>query len=145
MIRTTLAVACAVCLSASASAQNIEVIKERQEGFSSFKPHVKAGTAMIRGQAEFDLAKAKGIFSAYAETAAKLPELFPDDSKTGAETEALPVIWEKKDDFVQRFETFAAEASTAAASITDEFDFRDAWGKVMGNCGACHKIYRKDK
>ena len=145
MIRIILAIALAACVTTQVSAQNLDVIKQRKEAFKSFLPHAKAGTAMIKGEADFDLDKAKAIFNAYAEIAKKLPELFPDDSKTGGETEALPVIWEKKDDFTARFASFAKDATDAANSIDDEFAFRDAWPKVMGNCGSCHKVYRVEK
>lgn len=142
--RLTLA---AVLLTAAtaAMAQNAEVIKKRQEMFESFKPHVKAGTAMIKGQTAFDLAKAKEVFTKYAEISGKFGDLFPEDSKTGEKTRALPVIWEKKDDFMGRFKKLADDATKAAGSITDLASFKAAWPTVMGNCGGCHKIYRAEK
>ena len=63
----------------------------------------------------------------------------------GDETEALPVSWEKKGDFMTLLAKFESEAGAAAASIKDEASFKDAWPKVMGNCGTCHKAYRKPK
>ncbi len=42
-----------------------------------------AGAAMIRGEAPFDLAKAKAIFVAFQDAAAKGPALFPDNTKEG--------------------------------------------------------------
>ena len=128
-----------------ASAQNVDVIKERQAAFKSYLDHVKPGSAMMKGEAEFDLDKAKAIFNGYAEISKKFATLFPDDSKEGAETRALPAIWEKKDEFLGIFDKLATDASAAANSITDEASFKAAWPTVMGNCGTCHKAYRAEK
>ena len=38
---------------------------------------------MMRGQAPFDAAKVDAAFAQWADTAQKLPGLFPDNSKTG--------------------------------------------------------------
>ncbi|MEL6290892.1 MAG: cytochrome c [Pseudomonadota bacterium] len=128
-----------------ATAQNLDVIKERKDSFQALLPHAKVGKAMVQGRSDFDLEKAKGVFQGYAALAKKLPTLFPEDSKEGGKTEALPVIWEKKDDFKALFAKFEKDAETAAESITDAASFRAEWGKVMGNCGTCHKQYRKAK
>ena len=138
------ATACATVLG-PASAQNLDVIKERKETFKTFLPHVKVGRAMVRGEADFDLDKAKASLAGIAEVAPKLKTMFPDDSKEGGETAALPAIWEKKDDFVGRFDKLAADATAASGSISDAESFKTAWGEVLGNCGACHKAYRVEK
>ena len=39
----------------------------------------------------------------------------------------------------------SGERLAAEAAIKDEATFKAEWGKVMGNCGACHKEYRKAK
>jgi len=146
MIRLVLAaVALCIGLQMPAMAQNLDVIKERKDAFQSLLPHLKVGKAMVQGASAFDLEKAKAVFAGYAGIAKKLPTLFPDDSKTGGKTEALPVIWEKKDEFVALMAKFEKEAGDAAASITDEASFKASWGQVMGNCGTCHKAYRKPK
>src|SRR5947208_2700512 len=78
-----------------------------------------SGAAMVKGEAPFDLAKAKAVFVAFQDTAAKAPALFPDTSKTGGETAALPKIWENKADFDARLTKFGADAKAAEASVTD--------------------------
>ena len=59
----------------------------------------KAASAMMKGEAPFDLDKARTISRPFEEAAAKEPSLFPDNSKTGGETAADPKIWENMDDF----------------------------------------------
>jgi cytochrome c556 len=129
----------------SALAQNAAVIKERKEVFKAMGDAAKPTGAMLKGEADFDLAAIKNAIKVYQEKAAILPKLFPDDSKEGEKTEALPVIWENKADFEGRFAKLAEMAKAAETSITDADTFAEEWPKVMGNCGGCHKKYRKPK
>ncbi|MCC0011538.1 MAG: cytochrome c [Hyphomicrobiaceae bacterium] len=133
-----------LALAPVASAQNLEVIKERKSLLKEMGKATKAPGDMLKGATPFDLAAVKAALAKYQENAPKIAKLFPDDSKTGGETEALPALWENKDDVTKRFEKLAADAKAAEASITDEFTFMDEFPKVVGNCGACHKKYRKD-
>jgi cytochrome c556 len=127
------------------SAQNVDIIKERKKHYEAMGKAVKEPTAMYKGEAEFDLAKVQAALKVIQEKAAILPKLFPDDSKTGADTEALPIIWQEKADFEARFPKLAEAAKAAEAAITDEETFPDAWKNVVGNCSGCHKKFRKPK
>ncbi|MEW5962471.1 MAG: cytochrome c [Pseudomonadota bacterium] len=145
MLRFVTAAALALITLSSASAQNLDAIKARKDTLKGMGKATEAPGAMMKGEAPFDLAKVKAALAAYQDGAAKLPDLFPDDSKTGGETEALPVIWEKKQDVIDRYKKLAADAKAATATITDEFSFQEEFPKVVGNCSACHKVYRKPK
>jgi cytochrome c556 len=105
----------------------------------------QAGALMARGEAPFDLAKAKVIFAALQETAAKAPALFPDTAKKGGNTGALGKIWDNKADFEARFVKFGADAKAAEASVTDLNSFKTAFGVVGESCGGCHELYRVKK
>jgi cytochrome c556 len=128
-----------------ALAQNLAVIKERKELYKAMGKATKEPGAMFKGEAEFDLAKVQAALKVIQEKAAVLPKLFPDDSKTGGETEALPKIWEDKTAFEGRFVKLGEAAKAAETKITDAEDFPDAWKELMGNCSGCHKIFRKPK
>ncbi len=146
MVRWFVALLATVAFSCSVSAQTLEVIEKRKGVFKEFLKYVKPGSGMVKGEAAFDLAQAKSVFTGISENAMRFDAaLFPEDSKTGGKTEVLPVIWEKKDDFLGRFEKLATDAKAAAEATTDEASFKANWGKVLGNCGACHKVYRKPK
>ncbi|MBR1219696.1 cytochrome c [Bradyrhizobium sp. U87765 SZCCT0131] len=104
-----------------------------------------AGAAMVRGEAPFDLAKAKAIFVVFQDTATKAPGLFPDSAKAGEDTAALPKIWESKADFDAKFVKLGADAKAAEASVTDLDSFKTAFSGVTKNCGGCHELYRLKK
>lgn len=129
----------------AAAAQNLAVIKERQGHLKKMGDAVKPVGAMYKGEADFDLAKVQAALKVMQEKAALLPALFPDDSKTGEDTEALPKIWEEKTDLESRFKKLGEAAKAAEASITDEETFPDTWKEVVGNCSGCHKKFRKPK
>ena len=76
----------------------------------------KTGGGMAKGEVPYDQAKAQGIFAAYVDAASKLPDLFPENSKTGGDTAALPAIWANMADFRARHEKFVAEAKAAQTS-----------------------------
>ncbi len=120
-------------------------ITQRKEAMKAQAAAAKEPGAMMKGEAKFDLAKVHSSLAVYQEQAAKVKNFWPDDSKAGGETDAMPAIWEKKSDFLGRFDKFAADAKAATAAIKDEVSFKSEWPKVMSNCGGCHKEYRKPK
>ncbi len=100
---------------------------------------------MAKGEAPFDLAKAKTIFVTFEDAAGKMPALFPDNSKTGEDTAALPAVWEKKADFDAKFKKFGEDAKAAEGSVKDLDSFKAAFATVGKNCGGCHETYRAKK
>ena len=128
------------------TAQKLDIIKARKEVFKGFGSAAKEPGAMMKGEMPFDAAKVRSALKSFQDGAAQLKDKFPDDSKTGGETEALPVIWEKKQDFDDRFVKFDPASKAAEEQITDEFTFQEIWPKLLGeNCSSCHKAYRKPK
>ena len=71
--------------------------------------------------------------------------LFPDNSKTGGDTAALPAIWANMADFKGRFEKFGAEAKAAQSTVKDLDSFKAAFAGLTKNCGGCHETYRAKK
>jgi cytochrome c556 len=103
----------------------------------------KIATEMLEGKQPFDLAAAKKVLLSFAEAGEKAPALFPDDSKTGGDTAALPPIWENKADFNARLAKLAKDAKAAADATTDMDTFKVQITEVRKNCGGCHQTYRK--
>lgn len=146
MLRPAVLISTALTLAATAAlAQNVDIIKERKGHYEAMGKAAKPTGKMLKGEEDFDLGKVQAAAKLFQEKAAILPKLFPDDSKTGGDTEALPAIWDNKADFEDRFKKLAAAAKASETSITDEDTFGEEWPKVMSNCGGCHKKYREDK
>jgi cytochrome c556 len=76
------------------------------------------------------------------DAAAKMPSLIPDDSKTGRETKALPMIWSDKADLNARYAKLGQDATAALATIKDQASFAAAMPVIFKNCGGCHEKYR---
>ena len=58
---------------------------------------------MLKGEAPYDNAVVQKSLATIADGSKKLPVLFPDTSKTGGDTAALPKIWEDKAAFDDPF------------------------------------------
>ena len=105
----------------------------------------KIGAGMAKGEAPFDLAKAKKVFATFENAAGKMPNLFPASAKTGGETTAAPKVWEDMAGFKAAFAKFGADAKVAEASVKDLDSFKAAFGGISKSCGGCHETYRVKK
>jgi cytochrome c556 len=98
---------------------------------------------MMRGMAPFDAAKVDAAFAQWADTAQKLPGLFPDNSKTGQKTRASSKIWVTKADFDAKAAAFGKVVAENREKAKASLDGLRAAIPAVGNaCDACHKDYR---
>jgi cytochrome c556 len=141
MIRTVIAVA-AVALGATVVVAQQDPIAARKALMKANGEQARLGTQMTKGETPFDLTKAKAIFTTYQDAAAKMPNLFPDNSKTGGDTAASPKIWENKADVTAKFGKFGQDAKAAEAATRDLDTFKAQFQEVQKNCGGCHETYR---
>ena len=145
MFRTVFAVAI-IALCAGAAIAQQDPIAARRALMKANGDQAKIGASMMKGETPFDLDKARKVFAAFEEAAAKVPSLFPENSKTGGDTAADPKIWENMDDVKIRFAKFGADAKDALAKVTDLDSFKAAFGAIGKNdCGGCHEKYRIKK
>ena len=101
---------------------------------------------MMRGQAPFDAAKVDAAFAQWADTAQKLPSLFPDNSKSGQKTRAAPKIWTAKADFDDKAAALGKVVADNRDKAKGSVDGLRAAIPAIGNaCDACHKDYRLAK
>jgi cytochrome c556 len=120
-------------------AQNIEPIEKRRAVMKTF---ANAGTPpfqMLKGAEPFDLAKVQATLKTFQDEGPKLKALFPEDSKSGGNTDAAAKIWQERAAFEQAIDTFVSIAKTAATLINDEVSFKTEYPKVGASCGGCHK------
>jgi cytochrome c556 len=127
----------------AASAQSCQdVIDKRQNFMKRSAELAKSASAMIKGDAPFDLAKTKEVLAAFAEDAAAMPSLFPDCSKTGDHTTAGPAVWDKPDDFKAAIAKFSADVKAAQDSTKDLDSLKTNFQVLGKDCGSCHQTFR---
>ena len=105
-----------VALGAGAVIAQSDPIAARMALMKGNNDNANAVVQMMRGQAPFDAAKVDAAFAQWADTAQKLPGLFPDNSKTGQKTRAASKIWVTKADFDAK----AAEFGKVVAENRDK-------------------------
>jgi cytochrome c556 len=133
----------ALALSASAVLAD-DVIAQRQALMKANGKATGPIVAIMKG-GPFDLAAVQNALKTYSDASKKGAALFPDDSKTGGDTEALPAIWQNKKDFDDRLAKLGADAADALDKIKDEASFKALMPGVLKNCGGCHELYRAKK
>jgi len=141
MVRVIVAVAALVLAAGPAAAQS-NPIAARKALMKANGQQAKIGAAIAKGEAPFDAEKVQTIFATFVEAAEKAPALFPDNSKTGGKTEALPAIWKNKPDFEARLAKLGADAKAAQTDVKDLATFKAVWsGLIRKNCTGCHEKY----
>ena len=117
-----------------------EIIKARKALFSkNYSTAKKVQTLSTKGEFE----KAKSLMIEMSENYKTLIEYFPDNTKEGFKTEALPSIWENKDEFNDLMKKSSNDMIKLASLIENTDDVKASLGKLMwGNCKACHSKFR---
>jgi cytochrome c556 len=119
-----------------------EIIKERKSIFSkNYKTAKRVNSLASNG----DIDEAKKLMIEMSDNYKRLLDLFPENSKTGFKTEALPSIWENKDEF-NLLMTKASNNMIELTSVIDETeDMKATLGKYMwSSCKSCHSKFRAE-
>ncbi len=124
-----------------------EVIEARQDNFEEIGDSFKA----IRDQMESgepDFAVIQPAAETIQADAAKIMEFFPVGTsiESGADTEALPIIWEQPEEFASAHDRLvaAADGLVAAAQTGDPAAMGPAIGELGNSCKNCHDTFRLD-
>ena len=125
----------------SANAQTVEeIIKGRKALFSKNYSTAKRVQALA-SKGEFD--KAKSLMIKMSENYKTLLEYFPENSKEGFKTEALPLIWENKKEFNDLMKKASDDMIKLSSLFEDADDVRATLTQMMwSNCKACHSKFR---
>lgn len=141
-MRRALLIAGVLAVAAGAALAQSAAIGERKAQLKAYGAAAGPIGKMLRGEDAFVLATVQASLDTFSKNAKTLTALFPDDSKSGGETKALPAIWENKAKFNGLFAKLDTDAVAAKAAIKDEASFKAEIPKVLGNCGACHNEFR---
>ena len=117
-----------------------ELIKGRKAIFSkNYSTAKKVQTFASKG----DFERAKSLMLEMSENYKNLLEYFPENSKEGFKTEALPAIWENKDEFNNLMTKSSNDMIKLTNIIDTSDDIKGTLGKMMwANCKACHSKFR---
>ena len=117
-----------------------EIIKGRKALFSKNYSTAKRVQALA-SKDEFE--KAKTLMIEMSENYKTLIEYFPGNTKEGFKTEALPIIWENKDEFNALMTKSSNDMIQLTKIIETSDDVRSTLSKFMwANCKACHSKFR---
>ena len=119
-----------------------ELIKGRKALFSkNYNTAKKVQTFASEG----DFEKAKSLMIEMSKNYKNLLEYFPENTKEGFKTEALPTIWDNKDEFNDLMTKASSDMIKLTKVIDTSDDVRGTLTKLMwANCKACHSKFREE-
>ena len=119
-----------------------EIIKGRKAMFSeNYQNGKKISILLKNGKIE----EAKPIMKKMSDNYKKLLDYFPENTKEGFKTEALPSIWENKDEFSALMQKASDDMLKLAKAIDTADDLRAVQKELMwSNCSACHNRFRAE-
>jgi len=119
-----------------------EIIKGRKAMFSENYQNGKKISILLKSK---KIEEAKPLMKKMSDNYKKLLDYFPENSKEGFKTEALPSIWENKDEFNALMQKASDDMIKLAKSIDTAEDLRAVQKDLMwNNCSACHNRFRAE-
>ena len=123
------------------AAQSVEeIIKGRKAMFSENYQNAKKISILLKSK---KIEEAKPLMKKISDNYKKLLDYFPENTKEGFKTEALPSIWENKDEFNALMQKASNDMLKLAKAIDTAEDLRAVQKELMwSNCSACHSRFR---
>jgi len=119
-----------------------EIIKERK---SIFSKNYKTAKRVQGLASNGNLDEAKKLMIEMSDNYTRLLDLFPENSKVGFKTEALPAIWENKDEFNLLMTKASSNMIELTSAIDEAEDVKATLGKYMwSSCKSCHSNFRAE-
>ena len=119
-----------------------EIIKERK---SIFSKNYKTAKRVQGLASNGNLDEAKKLMIEMSDNYTRLLDLFPENSKVGFKTEALPAIWENKDEFNLLMTKASSNMIELTSAIDEAEDVKLTLGKYMwSSCKSCHSKFRAE-
>ena len=117
-----------------------EIIKGRKAIFSENYQNSKKISILLKSK---KIEEAKPLMKKISNNYKKLLDYFPENTKEGFKTEALPSIWENKDEFNALMKKASDDMIKLAKAIDTAEDLRAVQKELMwSNCSACHSKFR---
>ena len=125
----------------SANAMTVEeIIKGRKAMFSENYQNAKKISILLKSK---KIEEAKPLMKKISDNYKKLLDYFPENTKEGFKTEALPSIWENKDEFNALMQKASDDMIKLAKAIETSENLRAVQKELMwSNCSSCHSRFR---
>ena len=138
----TLTFSLSLSISSYANQSVEEIIKGRKAMFSENYQNAKQISILLKQK---KIEEAKPLMKKISDNYIKLLDYFPDNTKEGFKTEALPSIWENKDEFNALMQKASGDMIKLAKAIDTAEDLRAVQKELMwSNCSACHNRFRAE-
>jgi cytochrome c556 len=142
MIRTVLAMA-AIAVGVTAVLAQSDPIAQRKALMKENGKNSATLNRMVRGEEPFDAAKVTAAYAVFTDVATKAPPLFASPPPAGADTRALPKIWETKADFDAKMTAFGKAVADGKGKSNTLDELKVSYQTVNKACGDCHEPYRR--
>jgi cytochrome c556 len=103
---------------------------------------------MFKGEKPYDQAAVDAALVQLADTAKKLPAMFPasmKDAKWEGDYSPSPKIWSDKAGYDAKIASFAKVVTEAKAKIKDLDSLKANFPGIGKECGGCHETFRLKK
>ena len=138
----TLTFSLSLSISSYANQSVEEIIKGRKAMFSENYQNGKKIAILLKSK---KIEEAKPLMKKISDNYKKLLDYFPENTKEGFKTEALPSIWENKDDFNALMQKASDDMIQLAKAIDTAEDLKAIQKKLMwSNCSSCHNKFRAE-
>ena len=119
-----------------------EIIKGRKAMFSENYQNAKKISILLKSK---KIEEAKPLMKKISNNYKKLLDYFPENTKEGFKTEALPSIWANKDEFNALMQKASDDMIKLAKAIDTADDLKAIQKKLMwSNCSSCHNKFRAE-
>jgi len=117
-----------------------EIIKGRKAMFSENYQNAKRISILLKSKR---IEEAKPLMEKISGNYKELLNYFPENTKEGFKTEALPSIWENKDEFNKLMQKASDDMIKLTKVIDTVEDFQKIQKELMwNNCSSCHNRFR---
>ena len=138
----TLAFSLSFSISSYADQSVEEIIKGRKAIFSKNYQTAKKISILLKSK---KIEEAKPLMKEMSDNYKKLLNYFPENTKEGFKTEALPTICENSDEFATLMQKASLDMMQLTKAIDTAEDLRSIQKKLMwSNCSACHNRFRAE-
>ena len=117
-----------------------EIIKGRKAMFSENYQNAKKISILLKSKR---IDEAKPLMEKISNNYKELLNYFPENTQEGFKTEALPSIWENKDEFNALMQKASDDMIELTKAINTVKDFQKIQKELMwNNCSSCHNRFR---